>query len=272
MRDLVTYERKHNEANLEGNRDGTDNNRSANYGVEGETTDQAINDVRRQQLRNLLATLLLSTGVPMIAGGDEFGRTQQGNNNAYCQDNEISWYDWQWEPWQSDLKVFASQVLRLRRLHSAFRQRYFFDGQPLHAGGPKDLAWLGPDGREIAEAAWHAADSRTLGMFLAGESHGLDDDGRPIRDQSFLVLMHAGATPVVFTLPGAPYGRGYRLLIDTTTGQAEESADELPAGSASRCRRAASSPSTRSPRQVTPPTPPLSRSGRSRAVTPVSAA
>ena len=157
--------------------------------------------MRRQQLRNLLATLLLSTGVPMIAAGDEFGRTQRGNNNAYCQDNEISWYDWQWEPWQSDLKVFASQVLRLRRLHSAFRQRYFFDGQPLHAGGPKDLAWLGPDGREIAEAAWHAADSRTLGMFLAGESHGLDDDGRPIRDQSFLVLMHAGATPVVVHPP-----------------------------------------------------------------------
>jgi glycogen operon protein len=231
LRDLVTYERKHNEANLEGNRDGTDNNRSANYGVEGETVDPEINEIRRQQLRNMLATLLLSTGVPMIAGGDEFGRTQLGNNNAYCQDNEISWYDWQWEPWQSDLKVFASQILRLRRLHSAFRQRYFFAGKPLHAGGPKDLAWLGPDGHEVAESAWHAPDSRTLGMFLAGESHGLDDDGLPIRDQSFLVLMHAGAKPVDFTLPGAPYGRGYRLLIDTTTGQAEESGDERRAGS-----------------------------------------
>jgi glycogen operon protein len=230
LRDLVTYEHKHNEANLEGNRDGTDNNRSRNYGVEGETTDEAINAVRRQQLRNMLTTLLLSTGVPMIAGGDEFGRTQHGNNNAYCQDNEISWYDWEWEPWQSDLKVFASQVLHLRRMHSAFRQRYFFDGKPLHAGGPKDLAWLGPDGREISEAAWHGASSRTLGMFLAGESHGLDDDGRPIRDHSFLILLHAGDTPVPFTLPGAPYARGYRLLIDTTTGQAAESADEVPAG------------------------------------------
>jgi len=230
MRDLVTYERKHNEANLEGNRDGTDNNRSANYGVEGETDDARINATRQQQLRNFLATMLLSTGVPMIAGGDEFGRTQQGNNNAYCQDNAISWYDWGWEPWQSDLKVFASQVLYLRRMHSAFRQRYFFDGKPLHAGGPKDLAWLAPDGREIAEGAWHDPDARTLGMFLAGESHGLDDEGRPIRDQSFLVLLHAGTRAIPFTLPGSPYGRAYRLIIDTSTGQADESWEELSAG------------------------------------------
>jgi glycogen operon protein len=232
MRDLVSYERKHNEANLEGGRDGTDNNRSSNNGVEGETTDTAVNAVRRQQLRNLLATLLLSTGVPMISGGDEFGRTQRGNNNAYCQDNEISWYDWDWEPWQSELKVFASQVLHLRRQHSAFRQRYFFDGKPLHKGGPKDLAWLGPDGHEIAEKAWNSPDSRTLGMFLAGESHGVDEQDRPIRDQSFLVLLHAGNTPVVFTLPGAPYGSEYRLIMDTATGQAVESEDSCPAGTA----------------------------------------
>jgi isoamylase len=231
MRDLVSYERKHNEANLEGSRDGTDNNRSANYGVEGETTDASVIAVRQQQLRNLLATLLLSTGVPMISGGDEFGRTQGGNNNAYCQDNEISWYHWDWEPWQSDLKVFASQLLHLRRQHSAFRQRYFFDGKPLHKGGPKDLAWLGPDGREIAEKAWHSADSRSLGMFLAGESHGADDDDHVIRDQSFLILFHAGTTPIVFTLPGDPYGSDYRLIIDTTTGQAVESGDLRPAGS-----------------------------------------
>ena len=202
----------------------------------------------------------------MIAGGDEFGRTQQGNNNAYCQDNEISWYDWQWEPWQSDLKVFASQVLRLRRLHSAFRQRYFFDGKPLHAGGPKDLAWLGPDGREIAEAAWHAADSRTLGMFLAGESHGLDDDGRPIRDQSFLVLMHAGATPVVFTLPGLRTDAATACSSTRRRVRPRSPPTSCPPGRRSPCRRAASSPSTRSPRQATPPTPPHSRPVRSRAV------
>jgi isoamylase len=122
-------------------------------------------------------------------------------------------------------------VLHLRRQHSAFRQRYFFDGKPLHKGGPKDLAWLGPDGREIAEKAWHSADSRSLGMFLAGESHGADDDGHVIRDQSFLILFHAGTTPIVFTLPGDPYGSDYRLIIDTTTGQAVESGDLRPAGS-----------------------------------------
>ncbi len=230
LRDLVSYDRKHNEANLEGNRDGTDNNRSDNNGVEGETDDPRVVAMRQRQLRNFMATLLLSTGVPMIAGGDEFGRTQRGNNNAYCQDNELSWYDWNWEPWQSDLKVFASRVLRFRRLHSAFRQRYFFDGKPLHAGGPKDLAWIGPDGHEISETEWHAASSRTLGMFLAGESHGLDEDDRLIRDRSFLVLLHAGGEPIDFALPGAPYGRAYRLIIDTHTGQAHEGHEIWTAG------------------------------------------
>jgi isoamylase len=231
MRDLVSYDHKHNEANLEYNRDGTDNNRSHNYGVEGETRDEIIIDTRRQQLRNLLATLLLSTGVPMIAGGDEFGRTQRGNNNAYCQDNEISWYDWNWEPWQSDLKVFASQVLHLRRLHSAFRQRYFFAGLPLHAGGPKDLAWLKPDGTEIVDADWHAPDARTLGMFLAGEQQGLDEHGHPIRGEAFLLLLHADEEPHPFVLPGRPYGNGYLRIVDTSTGQAFEGGALHGAGS-----------------------------------------
>jgi glycogen operon protein len=231
MRDLVSYDRKHNEANLEGNRDGTDNNRSSNYGVEGETDDAAVNQIRHRQLRNLMSTLLLSTGVPMISGGDEFGRTQQGNNNAYCQDNEISWYDWSWEPWQSDLKVFASKVLWLRRNHSAFRQRYFFDGTPLTDGGPKDLAWIGADGRELTDAEWNAADARTIGMYLAGEAHEAEvEDQDVVRDSSFLVVMHAGTDPVDFTLPGEPCGRAYRLIVDTATGQADEEDTEVPSG------------------------------------------
>ena len=231
MRDLVSYDRKHNEANLEGNRDGTDNNRSSNYGVEGETDDAAVNQIRHRQLRNLMSTLLLSTGVPMICGGDEFGRTQQGNNNAYCQDNEISWYDWSWEPWQSDLKVFASKVLWLRRNHSAFRQRYFFDGTPLTDGGPKDLAWIGADGRELTDAEWNAANARTIGMYLAGEAHEAEvEDQDVVRDSSFLVVMHAGTDPVDFTLPGEPCGRAYRLIVDTATGQADEEDTEVPSG------------------------------------------
>jgi isoamylase len=226
MRDLVSYDNKHNEANLEGNRDGTDNNRSSNTGAEGETHDEIVNDTRRQQLRNFLATLLLSTGVPMINGGDEFGRTQQGNNNAYCQDSEISWYDWDWAPWQSDLKVFTSQVLHLRRLHSAFRQRYFFAGRPQNEGGPKDLAWLGTNGREIAEPEWHAPEARTLGMYLAGEQRG-----HVIRDESFLIILHAGEDPAKFVLPGSPYGTGYLRVVDTASGQAFEGGPQQTAGS-----------------------------------------
>lgn len=230
LRDLVSYERKHNEANLEGNRDGTDNNRSANYGVEGDTDDPSVNTVRQRQMRNILATLLLSTGVPMINGGDEFGRTQRGNNNAYCQDNPVSWYDWAWQSWQSDLKVFASRVLHLRTSHRAFRQRFFFDGKPLHRGGPKDLAWIGADGHEIAEDGWHDGDTRTLGMYLAGELHGQDHDGRPLRDNSFLVYLHADVDDRDVVLPGLPYGTAYARVVDTATGQAEEDGTLVSAG------------------------------------------
>ena len=231
LRDLVSYDHKHNEANLENNRDGTDNNRSWNCGIEGETDDDAVNRLRHRQLRNLFTTLLLSTGVPMIAGGDEFGRTQGGNNNAYCQDNEISWYDWSWEAWQSELKVFASDVLALRRLHSAFRQRYFFAGQPLVDGGPKDLAWFGPDGEEITEADWHDEGARTLAMYLTGEVHGEDGQGRPIRDEAFLLVLHSGDDDIDVTLPAGPFASGYRLVIDTFTGQSREDTTVLPSGS-----------------------------------------
>ena len=231
LRDLVSYDHKHNEANLEDNRDGTDNNRSWNCGVEGETDDPAVNRLRHRQLRNLFTTLLLSTGVPMIAGGDEFGRTQRGNNNAYCQDNEISWYDWTWEDWQSELKVFASDALALRRLNSAFRQRFFFEGQPLHEGGPKDLAWFGADGREITEADWHDGSARTLVMYLAGEVHGRDDEDRPIRDEAFLMVLHAGDDDIEATLPTVPSATGYRLVIDTFTGQSREDTTTLLPGS-----------------------------------------
>ena len=232
LRDLVSYDHKHNEANLEDNRDGTDNNRSWNCGVEGETEDEEILRLRHRQLRNMFTTLLLSTGVPMIAGGDEFGRTQGGNNNAYCQDNEISWYDWSWEQWQSELKVFASDVLALRRLHSAFRQRFFFAGQPLHAGGPKDLAWFGTDGHEISDAGWHDGSARTLAMYLAGEVHGSDAEDRLIRDEAFFMILHAGDEDVDVTLPPAPFASGYRLVVDTSTGQSREGTTVLTPGSA----------------------------------------
>ena len=217
MRDLATFENKHNEANLEGNRDGTDDNRSSNFGIEGETNDETINTLRRRQIRNLMTTLLLSTGVPMLTAGDEFGRTQIGNNNAYCQDNEISWLNWDWEPWQQELHAFTTSLVQLRRDHPAFRQRYFFAGRPIHEGGPKDLAWISPEGREITVDEWNSSDSRTLGMFIAGVNGG----------KSFLAVMHAGQESQSFTLPGAPYGSSYHRVIDTEQDTAIPRTTEL---------------------------------------------
>jgi isoamylase len=205
MRDLVSFDHKHNEANLEGNRDGTDDNRSWNCGHEGLTADRDINALRGRQLRNFMATLIISTGVPMLCGGDEFGRTQQGNNNAYCQDNPISWYDWQWQPWQDAHFAFTRRLLELRRSHPALQQRFFFAGRPLHEGGPKDLDWLDTDGRELSEDKWSSSETRTLGMFISGVA---GDDG-------FLVIVHAGSHEQTFVLPGPPYGERYDVVVDT---------------------------------------------------------
>jgi len=228
MHDLVTYEHKHNEANLEGNRDGTDDNRSANYGVEGETDDPAINAIRRRQVRNLMATLLLSTGVPMLAAGDEIGRTQRGNNNAYCQDNEISWLDWDLDEHRRSLLEFVRTLARLRHGHAAFRQRYFFDGRPMNEGGPKDLAWIGPDGHELPDEAWHDSQRRTLGMFIAGAAGPAPDP----EQASFLVILHAGWHEQEFVLPGEPYAHTYRRVLDTAAEGRFDPRPDVPAGSA----------------------------------------
>ncbi len=215
LRDLTTYDHKHNEANLEDNRDGTDDNRSYNYGVEGETDDPGINEVRHRQIRNMFATLLLSTGVPMILGGDEFGRTQGGNNNAYCQDNAISWHDWDLAEWQHELLDFARRVVALRRNHRAFRQRYFFDGRPTREGGAPDLGWVGPDGQPLTQDEWNAGWSKTLGMYLSGELHHVPGEPLPEADDSFLLILHAGDTSCDFTLPGEPFGQAYEVVFDT---------------------------------------------------------
>ena len=180
MRDLVTYEHKHNQANQEGNRDGTDNNRSTNHGVEGETDDPAINEARHRHIRALYATLLFSTGVPMITMGDELGRTQQGNNNAYCQDNEISWMDWDLADWQRDLLTCAQFLGSVRAGQRALRQRYFFEGKAHAATGEKDLAWFASDGTEVPAAVWNSAETRTVGMYLSGTLRARGDRGEPM--------------------------------------------------------------------------------------------
>ena len=230
LRDLVTYSEKHNAANLEDNRDGTDDNRSANYGVEGETADLDINRVRHRQIRNLLTTLLLSTGVPMLSGGDEWGRTQQGNNNAYCQDNDISWYDWDLLPWQQDLHDFAQRVLELRRNNRVFRQRFFFKGVPQREGGAPDLGWLSPDGTALSNAEWNSETTETIGMYLSGDLRPIPGDSQAHTDSSFLLLIHAGESHCGFELPGAPFGNNFRRVFDTHDDRPTEAPWTDPAG------------------------------------------
>ena len=217
LADLVTYEEKHNDANGEDNRDGTDDNRSWNGGVEGPTDDADVLALRARQQRNLLATLLLSAGVPMLLAGDEIGRSQRGNNNAYCQDNEISWVDWDLGPDEHALLALTAQLVALRRTHPVFRRRAFFLGQSSSGEGVKDIGWFRPDGREMADDEWAGA-APTLGMFLDGEEiHTRGPRGERVVDDSFLVILHAGDERAEFVLPGGPWAKSYRVLFDSAT-------------------------------------------------------
>src|SRR4051812_4536375 len=219
LRDLVSYEQKHNEANGEGNRDGNSDNRSWNCGVEGETDDPGINAIRSRQLLNFLTTLLLSTGVPMLRMGDELAHTQRGNNNAYCQDNELSWLDWSHANNDAvgpfNLVDMVAALVRLRRVHPVFRQRAFFEGHRLDDGA-KDLAWFTPDGHEMNDDDWSSPSARTIGMYLSGRGiRTRGPRGERIVDDSFLLLLHAGAQDQTFVLPGPPWGDSYVVEVDT---------------------------------------------------------
>ncbi|MBC9730565.1 glycogen debranching protein GlgX [Streptomyces sp. TRM68367] len=235
LRDLVSYERKHNEANGEGNRDGSDDNRSWNCGAEGETGDAGVRALRRRQLRNLLTTLLLSTGVPMLVAGDELGRTQRGNNNAYCQDNEIGWVDWSLpaEPGWRALFDLTSRLIALRHRHPVLRRRAFFSGRAHSTDGLRDLAWFTARGTEMTEQDWYAP-AATLGMYLSGRDiPGRDARGAQILDDSFLAVLHAGDRPVTFVLPGPPWAERYEVVVDTSReDQAEAPGESHPAGAA----------------------------------------
>ncbi|MEU9289857.1 glycogen debranching protein GlgX [Streptomyces sp. NPDC048275] len=224
LRDLVSYERKHNEANGEGNRDGTDDNRSWNCGAEGETGEERVRALRRRQLRNLLTTLLLSTGVPMLVAGDEFGRTQRGSNNAYCQDNEISWVDWSLleDPGWRALFDLTSRLIALRHEHPVLRRRAFFSGRAHSVDGLRDLAWFTPRGTEMTERDWYAP-AGTLGMYLSGRDiPGRDARGGTVVDDSFLAVLHAGDRPVSFVLPGPPWASRYEVVVDTSMEEQAE--------------------------------------------------
>jgi isoamylase len=214
LRDLVSYNEKHNDANGEENRDGESHNRSWNCGEEGPTHNQDVVNLRNRQVRNFLATLFLSQGVPMLLGGDECGRTQQGNNNAYCQDNEISWYDW--SGCETPLLQFTRRMIRFRRRHPVFARRRFFQGQAIHGSQVSDIGWFTPAAEEMSEDDWKAGFAKSLGMFLNGRGIPTPNErGEPVIDDSFYVMFNANQDPMVFTLPDRKWGERWTVVLNT---------------------------------------------------------
>ena len=216
LNDLVSYNDKHNEANGDENRDGDNHNRSWNCGVEGPTDDPKIDILRRQQQRNFLTMLFLSQGVAMLLGGDEFGRTQQGNNNAYCQDNEISWLNWQCDEKQNRLFEFTRKLIQLRREHAVFRRPKFLQGRRVRGGEIKDVMWFNPGGNEMSDEEWSSPLVRCLGMLISGDAVDLvNEHGEPVRDDTFLLLINAHHDPIPFVLPGEEHLE-WEQILDTT--------------------------------------------------------
>src|SRR6266851_2729630 len=212
--DLVSYNDKHNEANGEDNQDGEKDNRSWNMGVEGPTDDPQILALRARQKRNFLATLMLSQGVPMLVAGDELGRTQLGNNNAFNQDNEISWVDW--ANTDEDLLEFTKRLIDMRRRHRVFRRRRWFQGRPIHGSDVKDVGWFRPDGSPMDDEDWRVGFAKSLGVFLNGEQmDSTNPRGDPVVDDSFYILFNAHHDRVDFTTPGEDWGKGWNKVLDT---------------------------------------------------------
>jgi glycogen operon protein len=216
LADLVTYNEKHNEANGEDNNDGANDNRSSNYGVEGPTDDPYVNELRRKQQRNFLATLFLSAGVPMLLGGDEFGRTQQGNNNGYAQDNELSWFDWSLLDDNRDLHEFVCRLIKMRREHTVLHRRRWFQGRNIHGEAVTDIAWFRPDGNPMSEEDWSQGYARAVSVFLNGEQITEPDErGDRIVGDSLLLLLNAHDGALDFVLPDDTFGDTWRTIIDT---------------------------------------------------------
>ncbi|HEX8983059.1 MAG TPA: glycogen debranching protein GlgX [Ktedonobacterales bacterium] len=238
LHDLVSYEQKHNEANGEENRDGANDNLTWNCGAEGPTDDPNIVALRERQRRNFMGTLLLSQGAPMIGGGDEIGRTQNGNNNAYCQDNELSWYNWKLDTSNQAMLEFSRRVIALRHAHPGLHRRKFFRGHVLHGSRLKDITWLRPDGKEMRDKDWLTGWTRTLGVRIGGGMIGdTDEQGKHLRDDTMLILLNAHGEELDFTMPagGLRYGR-WETLLDTRwpTGVAprgENDQTNIPTGS-----------------------------------------
>jgi glycogen operon protein len=218
LHDLVSYNEKHNEANGEDNRDGESHNRSWNCGVEGPTEDKEIKTLREQQKRNFLATLLLSQGVPMICSGDEYGRTQMGNNNAYCQDNEISWFNWEWAKEHLELFTFTQKLIEIRHDNPVLHRRKFFHGRPIKGTNISDIRWLRPDGEDMTEDEWNTSHVRCLGMLLNGQvMDEYDERGRRIKDDILLLLVNSYWEPIEFKIPGKSTDSPWEILVNTHT-------------------------------------------------------
>jgi len=229
LRDLVSYAEKHNEANGEDNRDGETHNRSWNCGAEGDTDDPEIATLRRRQERNFLATLLLSQGVPMILAGDELGRTQRGNNNAYCQDGPVSWIHW--DSIDAGLRDFVTRLVTFRRAHPVLSRRRWFEGRSIRGSNLTDIGWFKPDGTEMTDRDWNVSFARALGVFLNGE--GIDSPGprgETILDDSFYVLFNAGSAPIDFSVPRTLNHQPWRTILRTTRGFLDDSAASVVAG------------------------------------------
>jgi isoamylase len=216
LNDLVSYNDKHNEANGENNNDGDNNNNSWNCGAEGPTDDPKVNELRARQRRNLLTTLLLSQGVPMLLAGDEWARTQNGNNNAYCQDNDLSWLSWEHNAEQKELLEFTKKLIQLRRDHPVFRRPKFFQGRRIRGSEIKDVMWFNPGGNEMSDEEWASPFVRCLGMLLSGDTIDvLTFEGEPIRDETFLFLINAHFEAITFVLPGQEH-LDWMLIVDTS--------------------------------------------------------
>jgi glycogen operon protein len=227
--DLVSYNEKHNDANGEENRDGESHNRSWNSGVEGPTEDPEVNELRDRQRRNLLATLILSQGVPMLLHGDELGRTQLGNNNAYCQDNEISWV--QWEQADESLLEFTRQLIHFMKAHPVFKQRRWFQGRPIRGLGLGDIGWFRPDAEEMKEEDWGETLAKSLAVFLNGKGiQAPDEFGNRVADDSFYLMFNAHHEPVKFKLPPTPLFPRWVKVLDTTQPALEQSGKAYEAG------------------------------------------
>ncbi len=215
LNDLVSYNDKHNEANGEENRDGESNNRSWNCGAEGPTDDSEINTLRARQKRNFIATLMFSQGVPMLLAGDEIGRSQQGNNNAYCQDSELSWFPWHQA--DRDLLEFAHTVIEFRKQHSNFRRRRFFQGRPIRGEEVGDIGWFKPDGEHMSDEDWNSGFAKSIGVYLNGDAiPGVGRRGEPLHDDSFYLLFNAHHEAMDFVLPDGPWGKRFEKVLDTT--------------------------------------------------------